>query len=219
MIEPPILHELSWPKIKWRLSIIVTVIALLVSAFSFVIPNTETGIQLWRIIVIGLSLSLILFIPLFVWGFQATIIALRRIRNYNELPICMKEKKEMEIAKDAEINKLKKIIYELINIHAYSEFEIIRASYSERNSNYFIELNMSTYDKLKIDDQLLIVDKEDGMVLGKFSISEVRTSTYYAVSMHIDPLWAGELIEKGEISMFPNMKAISVRDKRSIRDE
>jgi hypothetical protein len=62
-----------------------------------------------------------------------------------------------------------------------------------------------------IEDRVEIIDTEDGMSMGQFKVTEIRTDVYYAEEIgHIDPVWSGYIRGKGETEVIPHMIAMHI---------
>lgn len=131
-----------------------------------------------------------------------------------ELRIC-RATLEVETRRGDELAQAKTLIPTLLADRPESDaFELLRASY-ESNVLY-IEVQKRRGRKLLIGSILIVMHKEDKKLMGHFRVIEERSKSYYAQGVSaIDNLWAGQVKEKGELSMFPRMTAIHVREVQS----
>lgn len=94
-----------------------------------------------------------------------------------------------------------------LNALASHVFEISRASLDQ--GKIVIAVRKSLRAALYQDDMLVVVDTEDGLVMGTFTVTEERAEEYYAVGGDdVDRVWLGSMMERIETSMLPNKVAI-----------
>ncbi len=87
-------------------------------------------------------------------------------------------------------------------------FDILQAGIE--NNKVCIKLNYQKGELINEGDSLVVVDKEDSMVIGTFKISSIIESSIYAISDDCDPLWKGYIYENPN-SMYPNLIAFFIK--------
>ncbi|HCC78557.1 MAG: hypothetical protein A2X25_09580 [Chloroflexi bacterium GWB2_49_20] len=198
-------HELKplllWPKINWRLELMLAIISFLSGIFVIYFPISPQENTLKRIrdafgIIIIVSPVLL---PIILWICKTIIVAIVRSCDYSYLYHHIEQQ-------NLEIEDLKANLSDILQRNNYyQECEIILASYIDNNIYISIQSKLT----LKVNNLLGVVDNRDGSLMGIFRITERRNNHYYAVATAgIEPVWKGYIVQNSQVTMFPNLKAI-----------
>lgn len=131
--------------------------------------------------------------------------ALNRIQGYPALH-------QGAIAQHNDMLALKADLYEFaLRRQSAPALDIIRAKV--RNGHMYISIGKKEQLALDVEDPLVVVDQTDGMMMGMFKVTQIRDAEYYAVDTSgVNPLWKGQVLQAGEVSMFPNMIVVPLRE-------
>jgi len=112
--------------------------------------------------------------------------------------------------KDEEITHLRQTILELIReITVGRIFEVTKVQYYKEK--LYLTLKKRRGRELHIGDEIRVIDKAEGYIMGVFEVTEVRSTEYVARSAgYISPIWMGYVHETGnaEFSALPDSIAI-----------
>ena len=86
-------------------------------------------------------------------------------------------------------------------------FQVIKVQFFKES--LFLTLKKNEGVDLVKGDEIRILDKSDGEILGIFEITEIRSTEYLAQnSKHVSPIWMGYVHQQVESTAPPNSLAI-----------
>jgi len=197
--RPP---DLKWPKLQWQPMMWLSLIPFALSFVVFFVPIlAEERLKSQRILIGVVLLLMPVIVPICTWLWRASRITYQRTINYSLLH-------DRALWYSEELFHARKDIFAILQSSLGGRlFEITRARYEQ--GLLYIALNKNKSTKLIEGNIVMVVHKFDGMSMGQFEVTEVRTNEYYAVGVRsIDPLWLTRMEQQGEISLIPNMAAI-----------
>ena len=112
------------------------------------------------------------------------------------------------------IEHLRKSYFDLVKqIADERQFEIIRVA--NVNGKMFIVIQKRKTPKIYQGDSMVVVHKEDGLLMGIFQVTEIRLKEIYAQGISdLDAVWSGYVRQRGEVHMTPNLAAIYIPQEK-----
>jgi hypothetical protein len=202
-------QPLEWPKIKWQAEMWLAIISFLFGFVLYFFPKlTEdlTSPQVRLMIGVPLLLAPILF-PLLAWVWKTIGVAIRRVRFYPFLYIYAKQSV-------VDVGEFSKSYHDLVKKAAdEKQFEIAKVGHVD--GKLYIVVQKRRFPKVSLDDLLIVAHKEDGLIMGEFKVTEVRSKDIYAIGFrNVDALWLGYIRRVGELSMTPNLTAFYIQQEK-----
>jgi hypothetical protein len=192
---PPRLEKPQW---QWLPRLLELVPFLL----GFVLLFFPTLIDSWVRWPIGVVLmSAPVSVPALIWLCKAGRVAFQRVRHYS----CLYEYAQ---STGADLTQAQRRIYGFLQRQVETRASEITGA-CHRDGKLYITLKKHRGRRLAKGDSLLVLDNEDGKLMGEFEVTEVRADEYYAVGVNaVDPVWLGRVRQQGETRMLPGMVAI-----------
>ncbi|HEY0545160.1 MAG TPA: hypothetical protein VGC91_07170 [Pyrinomonadaceae bacterium] len=204
MAEESLISKADWPRWTWResswwLTAIGAVIALLLILYPLLISY-----PLWLRMLVGFAslLSPILILAL-IFSLKVATVALDRIHGYKQL-YELSEQRTKEVAQAQET-----ILYFLRELLGGRSFEIEKVQYYKDRLTLILKKKRGV--TLEAGNEIRVIDTLEGVVMGIFEISEVRSKHYIARSQgSVNAVWLGYIHESGnaESSAPPDTAAI-----------
>jgi hypothetical protein len=204
-------EKLAWPRWNWRESSWWLTTAGAAGGFAvLLIPSLTTADLRTRIIaatvaVVALPLILLVIIHLI----RTASVAVRRAAAFPELTETVQTTSEQLVRARSAVTALAADRPEL------PRFEIYRVL--NHGSTVTIAVTKSRR-KLDVGDILVVVDTTDGVVLGDFQVSEIRSDVYRTTALTIDPLWAGSVIQSHQPETLPPPGVVALLKKKDSND-
>jgi hypothetical protein len=157
-----------------------------------------------RRLAIGIPLALMpISIPALVWLWRVGRIVWLRVQRYPQLHQRARQDNEA-------LAQVKQAVSTLVQGRIGSRaFEIGVAGWVQ--GKVYITLKKRRGHGLVVGDELMVIHTDDGIPMGWFEVTEVRSSEYYACGVHnVDAVWAGYVQQRGETFIQPHMAAIYV---------
>ena len=206
----------DWPKWTWRESgWYFGVASALFGIYVFLYPPLETESVLRRILIAVLFfIASSLFVHLIVHALKASIVAIKRVFWYRALFNLLEQKMQ-------EATQAKETLLELLQQQTGIRLlEIDKVLYY--NGTLYIVIEMEAGINLEIGSKLTVIDRTEGYIMGRFTVSQIRRKQYIAESTgEINALWLGYIRQtgRGETSPPPDtaavyMSAIGGNDER-----
>jgi len=196
-----------WPRPHWRHEFWLTAIPFLLAFIVFFLPATASAeLPVLLRFIIGLPLLLAPIIaPLVAWWWSVARMAISRIRGYPDLHRGAQQQ-------DTDLLAIKADLYDVaLSRQGAMALDLLRARVDD--GHLYISIAKKTQAPLAVDDPVVVVDQTDGMIMGMFKVTQIRDADYYAVDTSgVNPLWKGQVFQQGEVSMFPNMIAVPLRE-------
>jgi hypothetical protein len=113
-----------------------------------------------------------------------------------------------------EIDDLRKRYFDLANsIADERQFEIIRVA--NLNGKMFIVIQKRKTPVINQGDSMAVVHKEDGLLMGIFQVTEIKSKEIYAQGISdIDAVWDGYVRQYGEVHTLPSLVAIYIPQEK-----
>lgn len=202
---PKLPPQVVLPTLNLRLEFMSSVVSLLLAVFMFYLPTPPQDQTERRYIyyIVGTIIVVIpLLIPIVVWRYKKDRATKQIIHDYPELFQYIKQQ-------SLHVEELEKNFFEIFQRELLSKkCEIKKANYINK------QIYISIYSRfaLQINDVIGVLSQEDNSVMGIFKITEKQKSNYYyaVATTEIDALWKGYIVENGEVTMFPNLVAVSL---------
>ncbi len=199
---PPNFHK---PKIKWRYDIYWSAIPFILSIITFIFPDIiNKYIHLQNNLLLGAFLFFSpVYLPVVFFLIRLVLCSIQRSANYPRLYACA----ELAILN---YDHLRNEYFDIITkLNEKNEVEIIKAGIDR--GKIYVVFKKKKHRIIQNNEKIAIIHKEDGLLLGIFSISEIRTEEVYAKEYtNIDPVWFGYLMQKQETVITPNLAAYLV---------
>ena len=196
---------LEWPKIKWQAEVWWTIFPSLLGIILFFFPQLTANSTLAQYrLIIGVPLALApLIVPFVLWLLMVCKVVIERANYYSSLQL------KADQAID-DVEHLRKSYFDLAKqIADERQFEII--SVANVDGKMFILIQKRKTPKVHQGDSMIVVHKEDGLLMGIFQVIEVRSKEIYAQGIsNLDAVWSGYVRQQGEIRMTPNLAAIYI---------
>lgn len=221
------------------LAILVGFVSAVVGILVFLFPLADAlrDSPCLRFALGAILLLVALASPVYPWGREMVAVALGRWREYPSLRerarYLLERIQELRVMSDALFRyavglgkeqtgrsaeeKLPEMMAAVLSFGRSAQpervFEIGRASYE--GERVFIALRKGPGRALSAGTPLDVLHTEDGLVMGAFTVSEIRSEEYYAVGRvrEVDPVWVGMLVERGEMTMLPHMIAVITEEE------
>ena len=199
----PIPNPHQAPRLRWQNEFLLSLISFLMAGAILLAEDYSPSRILQGYaphVATGLLISGLLA-PFLQWAFQFVATLYRRFRDYPPLHA-------LATSTSNDMLQFRESIYQLLHSLPYLEIlEVDKAAYIRTRVYLVIRRNGSR--TIRVGDPLTILDFNDGMTLATATITEVRAVQYYAVAgPGMDPLFRGLVIQKGEVSVLPNIKAV-----------
>jgi len=199
-------EPLEWPRVDWRSYDWWTITSVVLGVIVFIFPDLPAAIApKINKLYIGIPLiSIPISFPILIWLFKIINNIRRRTINYPKL-----YKKTFEALYDNV--QLRKSLSDFVNqqFSREREFEILRVTHEQ--GKIIIVLQKRDTPKIYRDDQFVVIHTEDDLLMGIFTVISVRTNEIYALGIkNVDPVWAGFILQKGEIFSTPFLSAINL---------
>jgi hypothetical protein len=204
---------LSWPKWDWRFNLSLSVISAVIALVIFFFPGFATEnskLQVIRITV-GFVFALFpIFVPGFLWCWNAGRVLCQRIGNYPRLHQYAQRGRD-------ELTELYGFVSSYIqNEFSNRAFEITAAMCG--HDDFYIILKKRESPKLVEGSRLAAIDTKDGKLMGWFEVTEERSTGYYARNVsHLDIVWKSYVLKLGESHVIPHI--IAFLDHQEKRDD
>lgn len=198
-------YRLDFPSIAWRSDYWPGLIGFFIGLIPLFFPNL-TDIDWYRTYRIPIGIILVLMpaiIPIFLWVWRTLDIASKRICQFPELfenyNLVEQEKQDLQ----------RNFYCLLTGLPEKEGVELVAAEFQK--SRYVITIRKMRSEKFQKGDLVAVVDRRDNLVLGNFEIIQIRSGDYIAENRNsINPVWAGDIREKGTISILPNLFAYKI---------
>lgn len=199
-LPPP----LEWPKLKWKFEWWWAFISYVLAFIVFFFPQLPIIFKL----IIGVLLLLAPFLaPILIWVWRKTKVAAKRVKFYPSL----NTRAQQSVTDNLQ---LRRSYFDLI-MHYTDErrFEIITAGHI--NSKLIIAVRKRITPKVSRGDLFDVIHKEDGLLMGNFQVTEIRSQEIYATGIsNIDPVWLGHVRQMGEVKLIPNLVAVYLKQEK-----
>lgn len=196
---------LDWPRFQWKYVVLLTPISFVLALIALFVPEVSTWIpSLYSrvLLIVGICICLMIISAL-PWFIQTTYITFARVSRYSPLfQYAMSVRQALE--------DLRESLFDILRATpGVRPFEISKAI-ADRDT-FHIVVNKQKGKYLKLGDMLAVVHAEDGLVMGIFEVTELRSKEYYAVaSKNIDAVWLGHVKQQSTVTVFPNMFALYI---------
>ena len=144
-----------------------------------------SGHSFWRRLGIGLAWFVFssAFLMIAAYAAKATSVLASRLRAYEELSNLVEQQKR-QIEKAREVNLT--LSQELTNSR---KFEIEKTLYY--SETLYLVLKKKRGVKLEVGHKVIVLDAQDGGIMGEFKVSEVLSGEYRARADFVSPVWLG----------------------------
>ena len=204
-IPPP----LEWPKIKWQSEMWLTFIPFILGFVLFFFPQlTEASASPQLRLIIGIPLISAPFLfPFSIWIWKTIGTVVMRVQYYPSLYIkAQKSVVNVEQFSKSYLALVKKAADE-------KQFEITKVGHID--GKLYIVVQKRKIPKVNNGDLLIVAHKEDGLIMGDFKVTEIRSRDIYAIGFNnIDALWSGYIRSMGEVNMTPNLTAFHIQQEK-----
>ncbi len=93
------------------------------------------------------------------------------------------------------------------------QFEITKVGHID--GKLYIVVQKRKVPKVNHGDLLIVVHNQDGLIMGEFKVTEIRSRDIYATGIsNIDALWSGYVRRLGEVTMTPNLTAFHIQQEK-----
>lgn len=210
MNQDPLPPDLNWPRWRWLSAQWLGISGLIISSIAFFVQGPDQPLRIRIFITVAVLVLVTLLLPALVWLWGVATVTYKRVRSYPLLlQHAQRDATKLARAEEA-LNQAEKWIFSLVAIGR--KFELAKARYDREK--LYIVLKVREDLELFKGDILAVIHTDDQRRMGWFTVTEERGDGYYAVGTDsVDPLWMGDMRERGEVTVLPYMFAILVRRK------
>ncbi len=194
----------GWPKWSWRQSgWWLTGIGLGISIILLLRPEISAASIYIRLSAIVIAFIFAFLVLALIHAIRVCLVAFSKIRFYDRLCFMYDEK-------DEELRRAKASILALVQqLNAANRVEI--QAVIRHDETVYLVLKRKRGRVLEVGGTLDVLDTQEGIPMGTFEISEIRSKEYYAKNVgYIHPLWLGFIRQEEKTEFFPPPDVIAI---------